>query len=177
MILILQMRNWSLEGWCSLLKELCMSDSKALLLPTTVLYWMATFWRSLDKNVFFFSFLCSMWIPSSFETRPPALEGGFSTTGHWGSSLKSLLILNAAVWSEAAPGKFKMYWVSTVENCGRFWRGLKYIFLSSDRMVERPFGPESFGCSENNIWHIGWTVDLVRRMHLISLGMRLGSSG
>ena len=33
-----------------------MSDSKALLLPTTVLYWMATFWRSLDKNVFFFLF-------------------------------------------------------------------------------------------------------------------------
>lgn len=53
-ILILQMRNSSLERWCSLLKELCLSDSKALLLPTAVLYCMTTFWRPLDKKVLLF---------------------------------------------------------------------------------------------------------------------------
>lgn len=55
---------------------------------------------------------------------------------------------------------------------GRLWRGLEYIFLSSDRkMVERPFGPEPLSCTENNIWHILRTVHLVRRMHVVSLGM------
>lgn len=38
-------------------------------------------------------FLCSMWNPSSFEPPPPALEGGVSATGHWGSPWKGFLSL------------------------------------------------------------------------------------